>query len=365
VVALLEARTTILCAVSGGCVPELFSEICVFNCVLHYPPMLADGQDVDLYRLFLVVRGKGGYDAVCNGKLWDSVGEESGMGVSVGSSVELVYSRYLSVLDSWMKKVAESKVSPEFGVVDNRDKFGRRLMELQAEVEGLLSGCAEDRVVVAGEGFQGGLDKDDHKLNGRELCGANGVKGKGDEGGEHRECFDSEMPDHDMHEAVLGNSDKGNDAVGGQEGFEGGKMSEEQAVDVSDGAGLVSGGKKCEDCDDKGLVLDASGGNGDGDSSGHKRKREGSVLDSSSDDSDSPSRKRVRESAMDMLSWLTGVAKNPGDPEVGSIPEKSKWKSCSSQEVWKQVLLFREAVFYRRGSQASNEQRNWQVNFKL
>ncbi|KAK7382074.1 hypothetical protein VNO80_00760 [Phaseolus coccineus] len=336
---------------------EFFSEICVFNCVLHYSPMLADGQDVDLYRLFLVVRGKGGYDAVCNGKLWDSVGEESGMGVSVGSSVELLYSRYLSALDSWMKKIAESKVSPEFGVVDNRDKFGRRLMELQAEVEGLLSGCAEDRVVVAGE--------DDHNLDGREFCGANGVKGNGDEGGEHRECSDSELPDHDMNEAVLGNSGKGNDAMGGQGGFDGGKMSEELAVDVLDGAnnsgaGLVSGGTKGDDSDDKGLVLDASGGSSDGDSSGHKRKREGSVLDSSSDDSDSPSRKRMREPAMDMLSWVTAVAKNPSDPEVGSIPEKSKWKSYSSQEVWKQVLFFREAVFYRRGPEPSNEQRNWQ-----
>ncbi|XP_047176528.1 AT-rich interactive domain-containing protein 2-like isoform X1 [Vigna umbellata] len=344
---------------------EFFSEICAFNCVLHYPPMLSDGQDVDLYRLFLVVRGKGGYDAVCKGKLWDSVGEESGMGVSVGSSVELVYSRYLSALDSWMKKVAESKVSPEFGVVDDRDKFGRRLMELQAEVEGLLSGCADERVVLVGEDVEGGLDEDDHNLDGRELSGANGVKSNGDEGGEHRQCDDSEMPDNDMDEAVLGNSDKGNDLMGGEEGFDGGKMPEEQAVDISDGAnksgtGVVSGGKQCDDSDDKGLVLDASGGNSDDDSSGHKRKREGSVWDSSSDDCDSPSRKRMRESAMDMLSWITGVAKDPGDPEVGSIPEKSKWKSYSSQEVWKQVLLFREATFYRRGSEASNEQRNWQ-----
>ncbi|QCE02725.1 hypothetical protein DEO72_LG8g740 [Vigna unguiculata] len=345
---------------------EFFSEICAFNCVLHYPPMLSDGQDVDLYRLFLVVRGKGGYDAVCNGKLWDSVGEESGMGVSVGSSVELVYSRYLSALDSWMKKVAESKVSPEFGVVDNRDKFGRRLMELQAEVEGLFSGCGDERVVLAGEDVEGGMDEDDHNLDGRELSSDNGVKGSGDEGGEHRQCSDSEMPDHDMDEGVLGNSDKGNDLMGGKEGFDGGKMPEEQAVDVSDGAnnsgtGVVSGGEKCDDSDDKGLVLDASGGNSDGDSSGHKRKREGSVLDSSSDDSDnSPSRKRMRESAMDMLNWVTGVAKNPGDPEVGSIPEKSKWKSYTSQEVWKQVLLFREGAFYRRGSEHSNEQRSWQ-----
>ncbi|CAJ1950161.1 unnamed protein product [Sphenostylis stenocarpa] len=326
--------------------------------------MLADGRDVDLYRLFLVVRGKGGYDAVCNGKLWDSVGEESGMGVSVGSSVELVYSRYLSALDSWMKKVAESKVSPECGVVDNRDKFGRRLMELQAEVKGLLSGCADGRVVVGGD-VEGGLDEDDDNLDGRELCGANGVKGNGDEGGEHRESSDSETPVHDMNGAVLGMLGEGNDAMEGVKGFDGGKVSQEQAVDGSDGAnnsgaGLVSGGKKCDGNDNKDLVLDPSGGNSDGDSSGRKRKREGSVLDSSSGDSDSPSRKRTRESSMNMLNWVIGVAKNPSDPEIGSMPEKSKWKSYSNQVVWKQMLLFREAAFYRRGSEPNNEQRNWQ-----
>uniref|UniRef100_A0A0R0J0D8 ARID domain-containing protein n=1 Tax=Glycine max TaxID=3847 RepID=A0A0R0J0D8_SOYBN len=119
-------------------VSEFTSEICGSDYFLPFPPMLGDGKPVDLYKLFLVVRGKGGYDAVCNCKLWDIVGEESGLGVSVGSSVKLVYSKYLSALDAWLKKVAESKVSPECGVVDDRDKFGRRLMELQAEVEGVI-----------------------------------------------------------------------------------------------------------------------------------------------------------------------------------------------------------------------------------
>ncbi|TKY63936.1 AT-rich interactive domain-containing protein 1 [Spatholobus suberectus] len=381
---------------------ELLSKICGFDCVLPFPPMLGDGQHVDLYKLFLVVRGKGGYDAVCNGKLWDSVGVESGLGVSVGSSVKLVYSKYLSALDAWMKKVAESKVSPECGLVDDRDKFGRRLMELQAEVEGLLSGCAEDGVV--GEEVKGGLDDDGDKLDGRKLSDANGVKGfglegngdegdgnggcrgsempdcevnesvignvgegnegNGDEGDGNRGCRDLEVPDCGVNESVLGNSGEGNDAMEVEEEFDGGKMSEEQAVDVSEGAnnsgaGLLSGGEKCEDNDDKGMVLDPFGGGGDSDSSGRKRKRE-SVLDSSDGDSDSSGRKRRGESMLDMLTWVTGVAKNPCDPEVGSIPEKSKWKSFSNQEVWKQVLLFRETTFLKRGFEPSSEQRSWQ-----
>ncbi|KAL2625615.1 hypothetical protein AAZX31_07G066400 [Glycine max] len=346
--------------------------------------MLGDGKPVDLYKLFLVVRGKGGYDAVCNCKLWDIVGEESGLGVSVGSSVKLVYSKYLSALDAWLKKVAESKVSPECGVVDDRDKFGRRLMELQAEVEGLLSGCGEGD--VAREEVKGRVDDDDDNVDGRKSCGdGNGgclpdlevpegdmnesVIGSGGEGNEvdggegdrNGGYHDLEMPDREVNESVNGNSGEGNDAMEVGEEFDRGIMSKEQVVDVSDGvnysvAGLLSGGQKCGGNDDKGLVLDPSGG----DSDGRKRKRDMLDLSDGDSDSDSSDRKRMREFALDMLSWVTGAAKNPCDPEVGSIPEKAKWKSYSNQEVWKQVLLFRESAFLKRGSDPSSEQRSWQ-----
>ena len=59
------------------------------NCFLPFSPLLGDRQHLDLYK-FLVVNGKGGYDAICTRKLWDSVREEYGLDVSVGSSVKLV-----------------------------------------------------------------------------------------------------------------------------------------------------------------------------------------------------------------------------------------------------------------------------------
>ncbi|KAK7349506.1 hypothetical protein VNO77_06928 [Canavalia gladiata] len=298
--------------------------------------MLGNGQHVDLYKLFLVVKGKGGYDAVCNGKLWDLVGEESGLGVSVGSSVKLVYCKYLRALDAWLKKVAESKVSPECGLVDDRDKFGRHLMDLQAEVKGLLSGCAKDE--VTGEGLMRGLN--DGHIDGAKLSGANGVKGfdlesDGDEEVRNGGFPDSDMPDREMmNESVLGNLSGGNDAMEVWEEVDGGKMSAdaEKVVHVSNVVknsmpGLLSGGEKCDDISDSG-------------SSGCKRKR---------------------ESVLDMLSWVTSIAKNPCDPGVGSIPEKSKWKSFSDEEVWKQVLSFREAAFLKRRFESSSDQHGWQL----
>ncbi|XP_061341308.1 AT-rich interactive domain-containing protein 1-like isoform X2 [Gastrolobium bilobum] len=308
--------------------------------------MLGDGQHVDLYKLFMVVKGKGGYDAVCDGKLWDVVGEESGLGVSVGSSVKLVYSKYLSALDAWMKKVADSKVPFERSLVDDKDKFGRHLMELQAEVKGLLSDCAtEDE--VAGEEFKSGFD-DEYK-DGRVLCGTNGMKGlnlesNGDEEVRNGGCPDSEMLDHRMNESVLGNLCEGNDAIVVLDEFDGEKMSVEPTVDVSDAGnssmpGLLSEGEKCDDDDGDLVVLDPS--SGDTESTGGC--------------------KRKRESMLDLLSWITRVARNPCDPVVGSIPEKPKWKSCSNQEIWKQVLLFREFVFLKRDFEATSENRSWQT----
>ncbi|KAJ1429582.1 ARID DNA-binding domain [Sesbania bispinosa] len=322
---------------------EFLREICPTSrsCFRPFPPMLGDGQRVDLFKLFTVVKGKGGYDAVCNGKLWDLVGEESGLGVSVGSSVKLVYSKYLSVLDAWVKKVADSKVPFECGLVDDRVKFARRLMELQAEVKGLLSDRAADEKELKGE-------SDDDYRGVRKLCGTNEVKGlnlesNGDQKVQNGGCSDSDMPDREMmNESVLGNLCEGNDAM---EEFDGGKVSAESVlVDVSDAMnssrstpGLSIEGNNGGDDNNGVLVLDSSGG--DGGSSGYKRKR---------------------ESVFDLLSWVTRVAKDPCDPAVGSMPEKSKWKSYGNQEVWKQVLLFREAVFFKKRFESSSEQHNWQ-----
>ena len=41
--------------------------------------MMSNGDPLDLYKLFMVVKEKGGYDAVCKNKLWDLVGEEYGL----------------------------------------------------------------------------------------------------------------------------------------------------------------------------------------------------------------------------------------------------------------------------------------------
>lgn len=299
--------------------------------------MLSNGEPVDLYKLFMVVKEKGGYDAVCKNRLWDLVGEEYGLGVKVGSSVELVYSKYLSTLETWLRNVADSKF-PECGLVDDRVNFGKKLREVQAD-------CLLDDYGEEGSGDE--IERVCDYLDGRKLCGTNRVRGlnpelNGAKKVQNGGLVDLTMLDHKTNEPSLGNLCSHNYAVDILDHLNENKTS---AVDISDSLpGLSDGGEKCDK-------------NGDGD--------DVMVLDPSSVDRESFGRKRKRESKSEMLIWLTGTAKNPCDPAVGLLPEKSKWKSYGSEEIWKQVLLFREAVFLKRGSESSSEHPSWQVILKI
>lgn len=83
------------------------------------------------------------------------------------------------------------------------------------------------------------------------------------------------------------------------------------------------------------------------------------ILDATNAEEESFCRKRKRESLCGLLNWVVGVAKDPCDPAVGSVPEWSVWKSHGKEEMWKQVLLAREAIFLKRQVESSADQ--WQV----
>ncbi|RYQ97168.1 hypothetical protein Ahy_B08g093178 [Arachis hypogaea] len=92
-------------------------------------------------------------------------------------------------------------------------------------------------------------------------------------------------------------------------------------ADISDAVnsmtGVSDGGKRCDSGDEDSINKGSSG------------------------------RKRKRESMSEMLHWILDRAENPCDPAMGSMPKKSKWKSYGIEEIWKQALLFREAVFLK------------------
>ncbi|KAK7374302.1 hypothetical protein VNO80_07730 [Phaseolus coccineus] len=361
--------------------------------------MMGNGEPLDLYKLFMVVKKKGGYDAVCKNRLWDLVGEEYGLGVKVGSSVELVYSKHLSTLETCLKNVAGGKFA-ECGLEGDRVKFHKHLMKAHTEsvldesceeeagdkLERRECGCPDGRKfsgsnrVKCVKPVSNGVELESAYLGGSKSCGSNSMKDKnsdsiGDE-------FDN-VCDY-LEERKLCGTNRVNGVNPDSNAAKKVRRSGPRLVDLDmledheTGEPIIV--KFCgfntemdilEEFDEsKLLTVDASDAESDmlrlsdGSKSSNKDNDDGSdevlILDPSSVDKEKFGHKRKRESMSEMLIWINSIAKNPCDPAVGSIPEKSKWKSCSSQEIWKQALLFREAVFLKKDFETVSEQLSWQ-----
>ncbi|KAJ7951162.1 AT-rich interactive domain protein [Quillaja saponaria] len=287
-------------------------EICAGDSFQRNPTMSGNGQCVDLYKLFMVVREKGGYDAVSENMLWDSVAEESGLGMNVGSAVKLVYVEYLDTLEKLIKKVDGSKGS-DCGLSDRGADLDGCLMELKAKVKGLLLEISDkekreevyrhlDLVCELGFSDVGKLYKTDEvKSMVLKSCGAMKF--------EDGSILDLGLPESKLN--VTG------------------------VVKLEEMPGVPNEDKRSESDD----VM---------------------IMDQASVNKESSSRKRKRESMWEILNWVAGIAKNPCDAEIGLIPERSKWKSHGNEEIWKQVLLVREAILLKRQFESSAEQSSWQ-----
>ncbi|GAU19420.1 hypothetical protein TSUD_76640 [Trifolium subterraneum] len=75
------------------------------------PVILGDGQLLDLYQLFSLVKEKGGYDAVSRNGLWYSVITELGLDLHVLASVKLIYDKYLRDFEGWLSKTKRVAVN--------------------------------------------------------------------------------------------------------------------------------------------------------------------------------------------------------------------------------------------------------------
>ncbi|KAL9385422.1 hypothetical protein Peur_022432 [Populus x canadensis] len=85
---------------------SFFKEICGLDgCLWILPPMLGNGQFVDLLKLFLAVSEKGGYGVVSENGLWDLVAQEFGFGLNLAPTVKLVYIKYLDSLERWLERL--------------------------------------------------------------------------------------------------------------------------------------------------------------------------------------------------------------------------------------------------------------------
>ncbi|TMX05015.1 hypothetical protein EJD97_003602 [Solanum chilense] len=307
-------------------VNRLLKEVNGCLCFRPFPPMLDDGKAVDLCKLFLVVREKGGYERVCASRSWGVVAVECGFDLTTGSSLKLVYVKYLDALNRAMVKLEQP---------DNEKKsalgFSAVRMDLELDLKGVLMEICDEKKKDEEHGkmeFDPAADGNlsDHievqdfvekrSLDG-SVCDVKGI-------------YDNRL---------MKLSEDGDDCIIRKRKYSDGKIGvnfDEKHLKIDDGNGDVQGGS-----DDIGLT-----------------KFRG-------DKEDSITRQRKRESNLDMLKWVIELAKDPCDPAIGNLPEKSKWKSYGNEVVWKKVLLLRDEMLLEGNVDTSTRNSIWQQKQKM
>ncbi|OMO78754.1 hypothetical protein CCACVL1_14103 [Corchorus capsularis] len=333
-------------------------EICAQGCFWPLPPMLGDGKPVDLLKLFLVVREKGGYDVVSGSGLWDLVAKESGLGSGVASSVKLVYVKYLGFLEGWLESIVDSKH------LKSESSYSDHLMELGAELKGFL--LESDKKVLEfsemEESLVAGSDEGEKCVKDEESMHIGLTKRVLDyedveklQNGDYLkslvvntddEC--EEMPS-DLGKSVEMPmpSDLGKSVVKSSDAIKMYKEDEVKSEFLEDSA----------ECKISTNIVDVDDDDDDDD--------DVVILESNDIKEKFSSLKRKWDSTSGMLNWVTEIAKDPCDPVIGSLPDRSRWKSHGNAELWKQVLLFREVAFLRKDDHSSADQSNWQKYQKM
>jgi len=316
---------------------SFFKEICgLDSCLWILPPMLGNGQFVDLLKLFLAVSEKGGYGVVSENGLWDLVAREFGFGLNLAPTVKLVYIKYLDSLERWLERLLVDGIGLNAELSDRGVNVGGALMELGAEFKGLLSEMPENEFL---------------ELNSELNVNA------------EVESYESEKFAEDEESLHIDSTKSGVDFVEvGESGdnvvksfMMDGSFSNEDVKGKDVDENLISDSRKSEKVENEDEVKSVVVVETDGDEEGNKGDNsEIEELDLATFEESVSSRKRKRDSIYRMLNWVTEIAKDPCDPVVGSLPEWSKWKSYGNEECWKQVLVTRESLFLKRNADSTS-----------
>lgn len=256
--------------------------------------LIFDGQEVDLFKLFFVVRQRGGYESVSTNGSWGLAAKECGFKSSIGVALKLVYNRYLYKLDQWLRESVLVKQEAKTGVKERDLSFCGLSTDLKSDLKVFLLGIMDKK-------------KEDWEFMNAEI--------KIDSFGFENEGSESLFKDRGFVQSN-GRVKKVEEVVN--------EKVEEKRILYNE----VKGGIENFD------------------------EMKGGIDD----------RKRKRECYLSMLNWIGKVAKDPCNPEIGSLPERHKWKYYDSEQLWKQILLVREAMLLKRNIGTSSQQSIWQVH---
>lgn len=100
------------------------------NGIRPIPALLGSGESVDLFKLFCLVRDRGGFSSVSREKLWGLVAEKFGFDYRISASLKLIYFKYLDELDRWLNRITRDRILAN-GSYDCGGNLGLLSLELE------------------------------------------------------------------------------------------------------------------------------------------------------------------------------------------------------------------------------------------
>lgn len=300
--------------------PIFFEENSVKETVRPVPAILGGGRCADLYKLFWVVKKRGGYDSVSKKNMWATVAEECGIDLSLSASLKLIYYKYLDGFDQWLLRIVRDKRFTNLHCkLDEHLNFENGSRGLLAYAD-ILEDSKDIHLEHNGTCIE--LKIDDSRM--LDIV----------DGDEKKETYDGDNcvndDDHDDERTVSDNSD-------------------DNSNDDEDDDGD-------NDSNDDGDGGDEENLSEIGIRSSNKYFGEREVVQNL--------RKRKQESVSEMLNFVTQIAKQPYGTSIGTPMEGVKGKNNNGgSDFWEQALLIREALFLKRHVTSTAKQR--QVEFLM
>ncbi|CAN4077695.1 unnamed protein product [Withania somnifera] len=346
------------------------------KCVRPFPVLTNNGLALDLFKLYWIVRKIGGYDVVSSKKLWDYVAVYCGLNIGTVASLKLVYVKYLTEFDRWLQQLIENKdlEEEEGGVIRELDLLSKELEAMfrrslpHRDLFPSKNGCKEELICkvnsrvdlekLTAESVNGTNDYTEHRS-----CSAEHRKHNLYNGGERSVCKGDVISvflvstkgiiekiiykapakstrQHDEDEKFFAQDGKNNTTSTGKV-IQGAvaKMNSITEKEIYDKENLpILNGFDTTVASRKSVIEDLI--------VSRKRKRESSCFSG-------------------MLNWINYAAKHSNDPDIGEVPNSSKWKDHTGNEFWFQVLLVREELLKKRHIDTNTEESNPQKKQRM
>ncbi|CAL0313357.1 unnamed protein product [Lupinus luteus] len=282
--------------------------------------LLGDGQALDLYKLFSLVKERGGYAAVSRKGSWGFVTKGLGLDLEVLASVKLAYDKYLNDFEAWLKKTFEEKI------IRNRNhgygwSFKPFPLEMEKELSVLL--CLDlkekdDELDIKEKDDELDIKEKDDELDTKEKDDELDIKEKDDELDIKEDNTKLELKSKKIRRFI--------DLLVNHK-------NETKLLDTNNQNNI------CEDVQNVHVDGDEKLCSGD--------KYDLAILDKEDVEKEYNNRKRKRESLTGMLNWMKHIAKHPLVPVTPPLPKPSKWKEYKGEDFFSLLLRARKVLLLK------------------